>query len=320
MNEKGGKNKGVYLIIGSIFIILLITFVSAGWFDNIKSKLTGKATVSLNITVGGPTISLVLNNSITDYSSIGPNEAPNPTYVIINFSAYSVQGFDNFNHATASASFTKATEDTRVNSTCSLYASSGNYANYTCNVTMWWWDAEGTWNINVTVRDDQENIATNTSTTFQMGSSTTFTMSPPTLNWTSLSPGATNQTPTNDPLILNNTGNTIITPTNIQLNASNLRGETTSTEALWASNFSAFHGTGGSCTGADCIECAGTVMERNTLAALTTANLTKGNFTSNDGTAQEELYVCLRFVGNELSTQSYSTSNETEWPWVVAIS
>src|SRR4030042_3419051 len=101
MNEKSGRNKGVYLIIGSIFMILLITFVSAGWFDDIKSKLTGKATVSLNITVGGPTISLVLNNSITDYSSTGPNEGPSPTYVIINFSAYSVLGFDNFDHTTA---------------------------------------------------------------------------------------------------------------------------------------------------------------------------------------------------------------------------
>jgi hypothetical protein len=184
---------------------------------------------------------------------------------------------------------------------------------------MWWWDAAGTWNINAYIQDNEVNAGINSSTTFTMGASTTFTMSPPTLNWTSLAPGSTNQTPTNDPLILNNTGNTIIAPTNIQLNASNLRGETTSTEALWASNFSIDWRTGGTCTGADCVECAGTTMERNVFTGIPTANLTKGNFTSNDGTAQEELYVCLRLVGIELSNQAYSTGNQTEWPWDIKI-
>lgn len=135
------------------------------------------------------------------------------------------------------------------------------------------------------------------------------------------SPGATNQTPYNDPLLLNNTGNDVIDALNIKVNSSNLRGETTSTEALWASNFSVDWKTGGSCSGAACVECAGTVMARNTLAGIITANLTKGNFTNNNNnTGQEQLYACLRFAGSELSTQAYSTANATEWPWIVNIS
>ena len=51
-----------------------------------------------------------------------------------------------------------------------------------------------------------------------------------------------------------------------------------------------------------------------------TANLTKGNFSLNDGsTGQEKLYFCLRYAGTELSTQAYSTANNTEWNWIVQI-
>jgi len=321
--EKKGEKRGLDLIIFSIFIILIIiSMVSAGWFENFKSKITGKATqtVELNITVGAPKITHVYNESMTDLSSSGPNEAPDYTSVIINFTASSAAGAGNLNHSTATINFTKTGETTRQNTSCSNYESSGNIANYTCNVTMWWWDGAGVWAITAYIQDNQTNVATNTSTNFTIASNTAFTMSPTALTWPGIAPGATNQTSNNDPLVLNNTGNDVIDATSIEINSSNLRGETTPTQALWAGNFSVDHQTGGTCTGAACLECGGTTMVRNTLTGIAVANLTIGNYTINDGTAQEQLYVCLRLAGTELSDQSYSTANETEWNWIVKIS
>jgi len=314
--------KIILIFLFSILIVVLISsIVSAGWWGDIKNKITGKATktVALNITIGGPKITQVFNDSMTNLSS-GPNEAPALTSVIINFTGYSIAGASNLNDTSALINFTRAGETTRQNISCAKYESAGDYANYTCNVTMWWWDEAGTWDITASVNDNQANTATNSSTIFTIGERTSFVMGPSTLNWTGISPGATNQTSNNDPLLLNNTGNDVIDATGIAINSSNLRGETTPTEALWAGNFSADWDTGGSCTGADCTECGGTTMVKAAYTALTVANLTKGNYTDGNGEGQEELYVCLRLVGSELSTQSYSTANETEWNWIIQIS
>ena len=320
--EKRNYTKKKKLIIGSIFLILsillIISFTSAGFFDWVK-KITGEATVDLNITVGGPAITNVWNQTLT---SITPTEAPASTSVIINFTVYNPSGAGNLNHSTAKINISSADEDTRTNASCEhLVNWDDNYANFTCNITMWWWDGSAVWDITAYIEDNQTNSAMNTSTNFYVGLNTAFAMGPSILNWTSLSPGATNQTSNNDPLRLNNTGNKVISAGDITLNSSNLRGESTSSEALWAGNFSISWDTGNSCTGADCVECAGTVMVRNSLEGIITANLTKGNYTINDEIeGQEQLYFCLRTVGSKLSTQAYSTANETEWPWVVSIS
>ncbi len=252
-------------------------------------------------------------NETIDVSS-GPTEAPAITDVIVNFSVYSPAGAGNLNHGTAMANITGDT--TRTNSTCFNMVASGDYANYTCNITMWWWDGAGTWNIIAYIEDDQTNSVMNTSTSFFVGERAAFVMSPSVLTWPGIAPGSTNQTSNNDPLLLNNTGNDIIVALGIEINSSNLRGETNSTQALWAGNFSVSWDEGS----APPAECGGTVMSRSSLEGIDTANLTKGNYTANDGTAQERLYFCLKLTGTELSSQSYSTANETEWPWIVKIS
>ena len=47
---------------------------------------------------------------------------------------------------------------------------------------------------------------------------------------------------------------------------------------------------------------------------ISIANLTRGNYTINNNyEGQEELYVCLRYAGSELTTQSYSTADQGTW-------
>ena len=307
------------ILISIIILLFVISAVSAGFFDDIKLRLTGKATQSavLNVTVGVPIIRTVFNNTLTGYSS-GPNEGPGSTDVIINFSVDITSGVGNLNDSTAKANISLAV--TRTNSSCTRYQSSGNNANYTCNISLWWFDATGRYNITAEIYDNNSNPAINTSTNFFVGERTAFVRSPSSLAWPGIAPGGTNRTSNNDPLLLNNTGNDQIDAGNLKINSSDLRGETTSSQRIFAANMSVHHATGGTCSGASCTECGGSVMNRSVYQIVTGANLTRGNSTINDGsTGQEELYFCIRLAGSDLSAQSFSTANETEWSWIIQI-
>ena len=317
--EIGKEVRIIIMIFVSIFVVVLITStVSAGFFNDLKSKLTGKATqsVDLNITVGVPAIVTVFNDTIVVTS--GPNEYPPTTDIIVNFSVDNSAGYEFLNDSTAKVNVTFAV--TRTQSSCTRIQGAGNNANYSCNVTVWWFDATGTYNITAEIYDNSSNAAINTSTDFVLGERTAFTQSPASLAWPGLAPGDTNKTSNNDPLLLNNTGNDIIDAGNLKVNASDLRGESTPTERIFAANMSIHHATGGACSGAACTECGGSVMNRTVFNAVTGANLTAGNITINDGSiGQEELYFCIRILGSGLSEQSYSSANETEWSWIVQI-
>ena len=313
--KTGEKKRGVYIVIFLIIITLfLVSVASAGVLDWIK-EITGKVTeqtVTLNITVGVPQIITVFNNSIN--ISDGPNEN-SQTYTVVNFSIYAPAGVGEVNHSTAKVNYSRVGEDTRENVSCTMIQADGDYANYTCNITMWWWDATGSWNVTAYIEDNNTNSAQNYSTTFYVGSTTAFVMSPDILTWTAVGAGSTNKT-ANTYVLMNNTGNDPIATSSIEINSSNLRGEGNPALALWAGNFSVSNSTGGTPPA----ECGGTTMVRNTFTGVGGANLTEGNYTINDGTGQEQLYFCLNLAGTELTTQSYSTANETEWPWVVKIS
>lgn len=316
---KRGIGKRGKVVLMSLFLILAIlliaSIVSAGFFDRIKKTITGYdvQSVVLNITVGGPEILYVYNDTMTDISTT-LNAGPSPTGITINFSAYLGTGTANLNHTTASINFSNG-GDLRSNSSCSIAIQTTNYINYTCNVTMWWWDGSGTWNINAYIEDNQTNSQTNISATFQVGSTKGFELSPGTLTWAGLSPGQTNKTSSNHPLLLNNTGNfntTGLSAGNLSINATDLTGETTDNLALWAQNFSVSWDTGSS---AECdTSAAASGMSRGVFANLSSTNISAGNYTINNGyTGQEQLYFCLNIAGNELTSQSYSTAANGTW-------
>ncbi len=124
---------------------------------------------------------------------------------------------------------------------------------------------------------------------------------PTSLTWSSIVGGAIDQNASNNPVLLNNTGNV---DRNIEINSTNLRGETESSLALWAGNFSASNGA----------QCRSQNLTDHTFVNITSATLPRGNFSINNGTVgQEQIYVCLNIAGSELTAQSYSTANETSW-------
>ena len=183
---------------------------------------------------------------------------------------------------------------------------------------MWWYDGAGTWLINASILDNFSLMATNTSTNFSVASLTGLEIGPVNLTWANIGAGSSNQTSNNDPLVLNNTGNQNIgtTTSNISINSTDLVGEANAAYRLFTGNFSVDWRTGGTCSGAACLECAGSQMNKTSgnYANVTDSNVTKGNFTINNGDiGQEELYFCVRLAGTELISQAYSTLSQNVW-------
>jgi hypothetical protein len=285
------------------------TFVGYRWyFDDNASNTNSTPIYTLTTTTTNAVAPVIYN--VTSISPVTLTEGPGKTFIIVNFSVYDFNGASNLNNASAAINFTKAGEALRYNSSCTVNNFAGNYANYSCNVTMFWWDSAGSdWKIYANISDLDSYITVNDTTTFTVNSLTGFVMSPSTLTFSSLSAGSVNQTPTNY-LTMNNTGNTNITNP-IQINATDLVGETDHSKILWASNFSASNSTGGN------IECNvtanATAMVNNTFVSISNTLLSVGNYTKNDGTGQEQIYLCARKVGIELTQQQYSTNAFGSW-------
>jgi DNA-directed RNA polymerase specialized sigma24 family protein len=246
-----------------------------------------------------PSIIFVYNETMTDVSP-GPNEGPSFTPVIINFTAQDENGFENLNDSSARINFTYNGE-IRENVSCAriLDQSSGNEANYTCNVTMWWWDSPGTWRISATIKDNEQNEVTNDSSTFYLGLTKGFKTDYSSLSFPEISPGSTG-IESSEVVILNNTGNDEVS---IEINATNLYGESNPAYVLGASNFSS-HTLAG---------CGGTSLVAQSYTTVSGALLQVGNYTINDGTAQEELYFCMEQANSDLIAQYYSTNKAGSW-------
>jgi len=291
-------------------LILLSPFVSGGlidWYNSITGKATSDEVVlNISVTAGtAPTVPTVYNNTITDVSS-GLNEGPTKTTLKFNFTASDAEGYTNLNDSSAAANFTLAGETTREGSCTRIAAeSSGNLANYSCSVDMFWWDGTGAWSITASIKDVNNNGAQNaSSTTFSVGTTAGVTLSPTTLAWASISPGATNSEATSA-VRLNNTGNL---DRSTEVNGTSLKGETNNAYALWAGNFTVKNAAG----------CGGETMSEAAFVNITSAHLPAGNFTIADGnTGQEDLYFCLELAGTELTQQAYST--DELGPWIIQI-
>ena len=326
MNKKGKQ----FLIALFLIIILLSTlsFASAGFADWIRGKLTptGKATTytGINITVGAgnaPQIiqigGVFLNHSISDVTL---NEAGNVN-VTVNFSVTDADGISNL-RTIANVSFFRVGETQRINTTCGRYESSGNNANYSCRVDLWWFDQGGTWTINATISDVSGNRAENSTINVTIVTLTGFNLGPANITFATLNPGAANSTPTTN-MRLNNTGNQDFASDSISVNATTLWGETTTTIGLYSGNFTISNTTSGgniqcdlsrSTFNASATSSRMNVTSGASYVIINGANLSRGNSTINNGAAgQTNLYLCLTIVGSELSQQSYSTSLGKSW-------
>jgi len=296
--------RGRLLIILSIILVLSLSLTSAGLFSDFWGRITGKATegaTALNITVGNsdPTIPFVQAISATD-PSIGTTKS-----ITFNFTAQDTDGASNLNDSTAAAYFQRAGEATRSNTSCTANTAVGNQKNYTCTIDMWYFDQNGAWTINATIKDINSAYGENSTTTFTYNLQTAMTMSPTTLGWPSIGLTDTDIGSTDDPITINNSGNDV--NLNINTIALDLQGETTTTQYIFANNFTVGDTNQG---------CGGTAMVNDTSTNVTSAILQRGNNSLNYNNAtsgQEQIFFCLKGVLPGISAQSYSSAALGAW-------
>ncbi len=307
--ERGTNFKGIIISLVVVITMLLLII----YFDKIISFTGNVVNVDFNISIGAgnaPQIIRILNHSIADLTV---NEAGN-TNVSINFTVIDADGVSNMN-TLANVSMIRAGEDLRKNVTCFRYQSSGNNANYTCQVDLWWFDAAGSWRINATLSDVSGNVAENSTQNLTINTLTGFRLGPGNVSFSTLNPAATNQTASNV-IVLNNTGNQDIANGSIQVNSTTLYGENNNALALHSGNFTMSNNTGAGNPQCDLSGASASRMALVSGSAFTFvngANMSRGNYTKQDGRGQEQLYLCLTLVGSELSQQSYSTAEAGAW-------
>ena len=318
--------KILYLFIFFVFIILMVSFASAGFFEDLYNSLTGKVTeTNISITVSGvnPVTIEVHNETIITPQ---PND---DTILDIEFwvTVSDADGVADINDSSVNASFEfiSAGEATRSNSSCVLDGDiPPNSANFTCTITTWYFDSLGFWNITVFANDlGNKTPQVNNSQSFKLNILTAFKISPEALTWDPVSPGDTNQTSIDDPTLINNTGNYNVTSTNLKINATNLVGATIPTDFIFTANFSLNIENS---TGTNNETCAGSTMTipvNNTETTLVNAILPKGNHSpnyQNATSAQEQIYYCIVEVPSIISSQTYTTEIATGYgPWAIIV-
>lgn len=319
------KNKSRFVF--GFLLLLLVALVAVVYFSGLFGKITGLDTkgVGLNITVGGPSIVTVENGTGSSSLTLTSSGSVNKS---INVTVYDGASTSFLNDSTlflnASASGLGTGEVTR-NASCGRTNASTNYAYYSCNITMWWFDGTGNWSLYAFIMDNSSNTASNSTQVFYVNSLTGFSIAPVNLTFNAMAPGSTNQTSNNDPLNLTNTGNQQfgISSGNISINSTDLAGETNGGYDLFAKNFTVSTITGGSvCSGSGCTECSnasGSNMNMGFYKNISTATLPKGNYTVGDtSTGRAQLYFCLKLAGAELTSQSYSTKSNGTWTVMIS--
>jgi hypothetical protein len=309
------------ITIGLVVFLALIAFsyfVSAGfddWFKGITGKATS-GTETVNISVLGITpVSVKVYNHTLVGTAVDPTEDGN-IGLTFKVELVDTDGVDDINDNSVGANFSKTGEALRQNISCTMISgqSTSISQNFTCNITMWYFDAPGAWIINAWGNDTGNGtIIYNTTQTFSYDTLQAIVLSPAALTWASISPGQTNRTSSNDPTLINNTGNYNVT--NITVSGVNLMGEVTNTYFIDAGNFTADIQT----SAAD-VECnvnvtSGARLLNQTAEQVIGATLSRGNHSVNTGaTGQEQLYYCIPLVPS-VTTQSYSTPQA----WTIAI-
>ena len=285
--------------------IFNITNLSVGFY-NITGVYRGNTNFTYDSEAWWVNVTLASNSApqITNVSSIADTDPLEDGIrnITFNFTARDADGAGDLNNNSVRAEFLKSGETTRINTTCTSQNIDSNSNRYFCTIGMWYFDGNGAWTINVTINDTAGEKAENSSTTFTFNLLTAMKMGPTALTWSSLTITSTNVGSNNDPITINNTGNDVIT--NITVTAIDLAGETTITEFIYAGNF-----TVNTADAAD-----GTVMANASQIQVAIANLTRGNYSANNGvTGQEQLYFYLEALNPGISAQSYSTSVGGEW-------
>jgi hypothetical protein len=245
-------------------------------------------------------VSATLTNRAPDVYALSTISAQDPaegTTKTVVFNC-SVQDLDGISEVTVvNATFYKATETNRTDSTCSVVETVNTTAKkYECSIDMQFYDTTGEWNYQCYAQDASSSSDT-MSSTFTYNSLESWTMTPTSIGFGAIYLGGTDIGATDDPITLTNIGNHDFSGV-IQVTALDLTGATNSTQYIPAGNFSVkttdAHG--------------GNAMVNNTAVTISSTSLPKG------ADSTEALYFYIEEVPSSgLSYQIYNTAGLGQW-------
>lgn len=301
----------------AIFILmsmLIVPSVSAGFFDWFKRNIqTNQAEdTDVAITVGNTAPVIV---SVQAISPIVVFPA-STTNVIFNFTARDDNGANTLDNTMAQARFTKAGEPTRGtgNNCIPAVDTSSTTRIYQCTVPMQFFDAQGLWNINVSVKDNSGTYVENIATTFTypLLSDINLTVSNPSIAFPNVAAGATNIRSSINTTITNRGNHVVPADGFIRITAHNLTGPTNpTTEQIPADNFKA---SNNSATTNPCTSSGVTTLDDTSPQNINGIMLARGA-TGNTAVIQ----YCITLVPTGLSSQAYSTSGPGSQRWTIGI-
>lgn len=288
----------------ALAVLISSPFVFAGfsdWWGSITGRLT-QNTTDVSVLVGNtaPVVFAVYNGSLGD---VDPT-AGTVTAITFTFNVSDADGVANLDDTSAKGNVTYA-GITRQNNSCvqQIDYATANTVLYHCTIELYYYDPAGTWQINASIDDVNSAHDENTSALMIYNAlhSVNFTDSdgaPLSLTWTGLSATSTNQGSSNDPITITNEGNEEDLDFNVT--AKHLQGNITTTEYIYADNFSV-SGTSEGCGGVE-------------LQNATSINITSVQLGRTQGSAQQEQsYFCIEGLDPTISAQEYNTTAYGAW-------
>lgn len=194
-----------FLVLFSFALITNFTFDSALAADNIQKNFN----LSLVISNNAPTISDIGASSGT------PTESTN-TNVYVYFNVTDTNGFSDIDPSQSYANISLSGV-VRNSSSCTNYATwtGGNIRGVNCTIALNYFDESGTWNIYAYGQDAASSSDNASQASFTYNTLYAFDLVKPTITFSASGVGINDINASNDPQILNNTGNGAFTSINV---------------------------------------------------------------------------------------------------------
>lgn len=297
--------KEAYLFVGLIFLMLIIPLSSAGIFDDLYNKITGKATsdeTALTITVGNTAPNIIGIESIgAQTPAIGANLTVEFIYEV-----HDPDGNDDIDNSTARMNFSKTGSPTVTNASCVVInATNASHMYYNCQGQMTYFSSQGTWTVNVMINDSASppNEDVDATTSFTYNSLNAMSINVTSLTWPTLGIASTNSE-ANEEEYVSNLGNE---PQWTSVTAKHLLGYTDASRILYADHFQV-DDVSVACT-------SGTALVNASSTNITVA----AAVTPSDG-AFGIRYFCLAQIFSNVTDQDYNTTAYGTWTIATTIS
>jgi len=193
------------VVAGALFLLLLA--VLALPFTSIVHAVTDTFSASVTVTNSPPVVYFV------DPSQSLTGAAGTTAVVYVLFNASDANGYTDVNVTSALVRIQNGTTE-RNSSSCVLFSGAGQNARIHCSITIYYYDAPGTWVINASVKDNSTNFAQNTSQTLTVNNIDSIDLISASISFSG-APGVTDIASSPTAQVTNNTGNQNYTSINV---------------------------------------------------------------------------------------------------------